>query len=247
MSGYVTHIYYSDNINVSESGEITLADPIGTFSGSGRSSSGSTELSDFDSIIGKFFYATRNSNTPGTIYYRTSTTKAYFSSGTYISYKTVSGVPSSSSSNFTYLHSTDRNAYPDSGENQGYIYDYLGVPFEKTISAARIAYGYYAGTGVYGEDNPVQLTFDFPPKFIFISPQSFVSYGDSSVHSEKIEFQIWIPGLNTRIFYEYNGNSTRTMSLNGNTFSFYETIEGNGGAVNSLNIKSKQYYYIALG
>ena len=67
-----------------------------------------------------------------------------------------------------FLQSFDRDAYPDSGEQDGYEYQYLGVPFENAVTAPKIATGSYTGTGTYGSSNPNSLTFEFDPKIVFV-------------------------------------------------------------------------------
>lgn len=148
---------------------------------------------------------------------------------------------------WVYLRSSERTAYPDSGIVDGYEFRYLGIPFQNAVTAPKVAYGSYIGTGTNSASTPVTLTFDFSPKFVLIAPDSYMKYGDSSVHSEKYYVQIWMPGITKTLFYEYNGNSTRYMSVSGNTFSFYEIISGNGGNIGTLNASGKAYYYIAFG
>ena len=145
------------------------------------------------------------------------------------------------------VYSYDENAYPHFGSDGSYEYYYAGIPFSNMTEAPRIATGSYTGTGTNSASSPVTLTFNFSPRFILIAPNSYMSYGDSSTHSEKYYFQIWMPGITETLFYKYNGNSTRYMSVNGNTFSFYQTISGNGGATGTLNASGKEYFYVALG
>lgn len=58
------------------------------------------------------------------------------------------------------------------------------------LGLAKIATGSYVGTGLYGENNPVELTFDFEPKMLVIIPANpnnrtyanySVSLGQSSI------------------------------------------------------------------
>lgn len=76
----------------------------------------------------------------------------------------------------TYEHSTDRNAYPDSGTVDGLTYTYLGVPFENARDSQRVETGSYAGTGTKGTDNPCRLSFTKKPVFVVIS-----CYSDNAV------------------------------------------------------------------
>lgn len=72
----------------------------------------------------------------------------------------------------TYEHSTDRNAFPDSGTVNGLTYQYLGVPFQKFPSVPQIAIGSYVGTGKAGNNNKNSLTFGFTPRLVVISDAS---------------------------------------------------------------------------
>ena len=67
-----------------------------------------------------------------------------------------------------YLQSSDRSAYPDSGTQAGYKYEYLGIPFDNAVTAPRIETGSYVGTGTYGQSNPSQITFEFAPSWVIM-------------------------------------------------------------------------------
>lgn len=251
-SGYSAHIHYSDNIVVADDGAISLAEPIRSFEVVGRDNNNTgIELKNLNAIKGKFFYKSgglSSAHVPkDTILYRTNTTDAYFDDGCYVSVRPVYGIPATVDGEVAYIHSTDRNAYPDSGTVDSLTYEYMGVPFQNAVTAPKVAYGSYIGTGTNSASTPVTLTFDFSPKFILIAPDSYMGYGDSNIHSEKYYVQIWMPGITKTLFYTYNGNSTRYTSVSGNTFSFYEIISGNGGNIGTLNASGKMYYYIAFG
>lgn len=58
----------------------------------------------------------------------------------------------------TYVHSPNRNAYPDSGTVDGMTYKYLGVPFENAKLGLKLETGSYIGTGtVYSTWNEITL------------------------------------------------------------------------------------------
>lgn len=63
-----------------------------------------------------------------------------------------------------YVQSSDRSAYPDSGKQDGYEYEYIGIPFDNAVGAPKIEIGSYIGTGTYGVDNPNSLALNFIPK-----------------------------------------------------------------------------------
>lgn len=70
---------------------------------------------------------------------------------------------------WSYLQSSNRNAYPDSGIVDGYEYMYLGKPYENFIEVpVEIEALSYTGTGTYGTANKNTLTFSKTPKIVFI-------------------------------------------------------------------------------
>lgn len=77
----------------------------------------------------------------------------------------------------TYVQSSDRNAYPDSGTVDGVTYTYLGVPFE---NIGRGSLGSeileYVGTGTFGKSDTNMLTFARKPLFFIISERSTNHY-----------------------------------------------------------------------
>lgn len=127
----------------------------------------------------------------------------------------------------TYEHSTDRNAYPDSGTVSGITYSYLGVPFEKFPTMPRIETGSYTGTGTYGASNPNSLTFEFAPKLLI------VSYNNMAL--------LWTGGDQGTSLYG-NTNNLR-FSTSGTTVSWYST----SSASYQNNANGVIYPYVALG
>lgn len=82
----------------------------------------------------------------GVIYKGASNISAGYTSdqlyGTRMSLKEVS----TGYSDWEYIQSSDRSAYPDSGEQNGYEYQYLGIPFDNATTAPKITTGSYVGT-----------------------------------------------------------------------------------------------------
>ena len=143
----------------------------------------------------------------------------------------VTSVPSIvPAGDWEYLHSSDRSAYPDSGTQDGYEYEYLGIPFDNAVTAPMIETGSYVGTGTYGQENPNTLTFEFVPKFVFVS-----SGGGSS------SYFLWVQGCN-KTSGEYN-NSLSVVEVSGNTLSWYSTKD----ISSQRNQNATTYYYIAIG
>ena len=167
-------VYYSNSINISQTdGTISLSDPNSlTFS-----------YDDYSNIVpaiqGKYIYA----GTDLTIVFVPQTAEVYntTSGGGFRvkirqCYKIVSvyGVPPTEMP-WQYVQSSDRNAYPDSGTQDGYEYEYLGIPFDNAVGAPKIETGSYMGTGTYGADNPIEIKVSFPPKRIFLLTLPFES------------------------------------------------------------------------
>lgn len=62
----------------------------------------------------------------------------------------------------SYLHSSDPDAYPHSGETGGYTYTYLGRAMEHVRrEPVRVLRSSYLGTGTYGASNPQQIRLPF--------------------------------------------------------------------------------------
>lgn len=130
-----------------------------------------------------------------------------------------------------YLQSSNRNAYPDSGTQDGYEYEYLGIPFDNAVTAPKIETGSYVGTGTYGSGGKNSLTFGFVPAILIITADyvnnHYVNSGyivcNSGGHSGQ------------------NGNIEAIVD--GNTVSWYS---GNNAQV-QLNTSGLTYKYVAIG
>ena len=71
---------------------------------------------------------------------------------------------------WSYLQSSDRNAYPDSGITDGYEYQYLGKPFKNAADPPiEIEVVEYTGTG---EQKTVSITFQNTPRAVLILPDN---------------------------------------------------------------------------
>ena len=130
-----------------------------------------------------------------------------------------------------YLQSSDRSAYPDSGMQYGYEYEYLGIPFDNAVTAPKIETGSYVGTGTYGSGGKNSLTFGFVPAILIITADyvnnHYVNSGyivcNSGGHGGR------------------NGNIEAIVD--GNTVSWYS---GNDAQV-QLNTSGLTYKYVAIG
>lgn len=149
-------------------------------------------------------------------------------------------VDTSTIGDWSYLQSSDRNAYPDSGITDGYEYLYLGKPYENFVNLPmRIETGSYTGTGTNGSDNPNTLTFLFVPQIVFIVED----YGSNSA----------ITGFNAIVHGQTNSNGVTyssylrwsiTWSSDGTSVSWYAY---SGTAEKQMNTSSRTYRYVAIG
>lgn len=123
------------------------------------------------------------------------------------------------------------------------------------IGACRIQTGSYTGTAAYGKSYPNTLTFNFPPKFVIITD----GYSGSSNYDGRTAFS-----YGDKFFDDTSGLGAFTtdkknhLTWSGNTVSWYysnandETNNGSDSTANSvamhqLNVKSRQYYWVAIG
>lgn len=143
----------------------------------------------------------------------------------------------------TYVMSTERNAYPDGGVVDGATYTYLGQPLSNAALAARVQVGDYAGTGLTGSSNPVELHFDDPAHVLFIfrqSANSFYPLGSEDGTAWAIAFPV-IPGTTRAVFTTTGNGLAVTTSADGRTVSYYSN-----DADAQLNTANYSYHYLAI-
>lgn len=122
----------------------------------------------------------------------------------------------------------------------GYQYEYIGVPFEKLPMASSVEIGSYIGTGVYGQENPNTLTFPQKPKLVIMGAYTG---GSNETDADGNDYIIYF-GITTRwdlqtIKGDLYFNAT---SYDGNTMSWYNTYLSN----QQYNIAGYKYYYIVI-
>lgn len=234
---------YSDKINIDQSnGEITLVSPK-TISGINARSIVGTELSP---VIGKYVQSKTVKKNGGTvdngIYLIPSDIPseliAAALAGTVMwgawtdpMYK-ITSKKVVNKGNWEYIFSDDRSAYPDSGEQNGYEYQFLGIPFENAREAPKIVIGSYVGTGKYGQSNPNELIFDSVPKIVILFRDNNTPTMPYYWGAPKIAIE--------------NGSSTdyctATVSNDPVKLNFYSDND----ADNQFNSNGKTYTYFAL-
>lgn len=209
--------FYSDQVDVSSDGKVSLRDPNEVSFNSEQSNA--VNMAKY--LLGKFIM-TDFSNTDfsaNTVYFipndasvlrEPSGTRYVYTS----KYQTVTGYP----------------AIP-----AGTTIDYLGVLGDKTS----IETGSYVGTGTSGSGNPNTLTFGFEPKFVHIQSYS-IGNGDSTGYG----FAFFLSGA--RGFTIGPSSSNDLFSLNAkfnkNILSWYQDNE-----YAQLNEKKVKYFFAALG
>ena len=157
-----------------------------------------------------------------------------------------------------YLQSTNRNAYPDGGTQDGYEYKYLGTPFENAATAAKVATVSYTGVGTYGENSRCALTFDFAPVWVFL--MTWYISGDSRFDKSQMagDFlassntcSLYMPCVPTTDsqYIGFGGTSASSDNLygkkseDGKTITWYST----SSASEQCNTQGYTYCFVAIG
>lgn len=157
---------------------------------------------------------------------------------------TVQTVTITETGPWEYIQSSDRDAYPDSGTQDGYEYQYLGVPFDNARGAPKIETGSYVGTGTYGSSNPNSLTLSFRPKLFFLDNQkgSNLYYGSGwLVYTDFLgDSYEKLPLANQTYYYPY-------MKLENNVLTWYCYNGSDNVSAYQMNASGTTYYYIAIG
>ena len=116
-----------------------------------------------------------------------------------------------------FVHSINRNEYPDSGNDGDFEYTYMGIPFENAVEVPKIATGTYRGTGKYDSANKTSITFDFVPKMVLIMGATNNSYVGRWVYGSSQMFIDWQMGSTS--------GTTNTATLSGKRLTWYNTSD----------------------
>lgn len=234
--------HYSESLNISQddgsftlSSDTTLPLSVSTYQNA-------------NTLRGKYFYCTV-SNFPNTTEYVTQN-KIYFVPATanaqvtdsgnirYISIECQDVTTELVFGDWEYIQSSNRSAYPDSGEQDGYEYQYLGIPFENAVGAPKIETGSYTGTGTYGSSNPPNtLEFHFKPLMVVVVADG---PGMLKLGTVFIQGQARNQGIGTA--YSSGSGLDLTVSWSGNSVSWYD-----GDEDRQLNTSGVTYWYCAIG
>ena len=138
-----------------------------------------------------------------------------------------------------YIQSSERNAYPDSGTQDGYEYQFLGRPLDNAVTAPKIKTGSYIGTGVYGSNNPNNLTIDVGTKMVIVirdnQPSNFGVFFPNSLSNSYIQAGYY----SSAITGGFGGCYAR---FSGNLLSWYYTSNTDL----QFNNSSNTYSYIIV-
>ena len=150
---------------------------------------------------------------------------------------------------YEYVHSTERNKYPDSGKDGIFSYSYLGTPFENAREAPKFAQLSYVGTGSYGSSNRCIVPCPFTPKLaVLVGRKGKISDSVPDYYDNLNQFMVCTEL--TSDFKKYrgftsSGNSTENTfaRLNGNSIEWYYTLNAN----DQCNTKDYTYYLFVWG
>ena len=124
-----------------------------------------------------------------------------------------------------YVNSPNPTAYPPA-EPDGYTY----IPLGQLGDKVQIAKGEYTGTGTYGNDNPVTLTFPFEPSLVLV-----VSTGPS------VTYAFFVRNCNGYLIGSNSGEIGTRWDRN--SIIWFSKV----GQGQNMNISGYIYQYIALG
>lgn len=153
----------------------------------------------------------------------------------------VANMTSENIGEWEFITSNNRNAYPDSGNKDGFDYQYMGVPLDNAVTAPKFESGSYAGTGTYGYTNKNSLTFPFSPVLLLIS-------------DGKRGFAVIPMAGENGVAHFGTTQATWSVTRDGNTISWYMS-DGNfsdgstwsDSADGQMNTSNTTYYYFAIG
>ena len=143
-----------------------------------------------------------------------------------------------------FVYSADRNAYPDSGIEDVYEYEYQGVPFENAVIASQVEIVSYAGTDTYGKSNPTSITFSFKPKLVFVYEVRF-NERSGETYMLSTDFNVLYAGTDILIKKVENAKLvfSRSVTLIGSTLSWANST----GSDDQYNSSDRDYRLIAIG
>lgn len=130
-----------------------------------------------------------------------------------------------------YVRSSTRSAYPDSGTQDGYEYEYLGIPFDNAVTAPKIEMGSYVGTGEFGSSKKNTLTFSRKPLVVIIQ----------AIDARR--FAVLLNGCTYGNAVSVGSGDSFTVSWTDTSVSWYNSEKANI----QMNVSGITYLYMAIG
>lgn len=212
-------LLYSDSVSVSqEDGTITLVSPQ-SFTGRGEQ----TTLY----INGHYF----SYDNGATIYFAEQDAQIKITTSIQIQCAKCVSVYFEDNGPWQYLHSPNRNAYPDSGAQDGYEYEYLGIPFDNAVNGVKIETGSYVGTGEFGSGKKNTLTFSRKPLAVIIQ----------AIDARR--FAVLLNGCTSGNAVSIGSGDRVNVSWTDTSVSWYNSEKSSI----QMNDSGITYYYIAIG
>lgn len=136
---------------------------------------------------------------------------------------------------YSYLQTPTQNAYQN-GIQGTTEYRYMGRPLKKLPTTARLGFGSYIGTGLYGPDHPNQLQFDFWPTIVIISVDDGLGQ----------RFFAYPQKYGNNYNHEYGYRYDTVVNWVDNSLRWY--VDGEKlDADKQLNTSGNEYRYVAIG
>lgn len=252
-------IQYATDVNISDSGDVTLANPqtyTDSFYSTTLASNCSKKLCSFapcylkglyGDSTGIYYlpegstYSEDDSFTKTTVTYTAYRIIGNTNSGTTPLLKKVSAGYEYGTSE--YVYSNDRHTYPDYGRKDGYEYEYLGIPYDNAVNAPKTIVGNYVGNGLSGASKPTTLALPFAVKLVII----YGSTLDAANPTYNPGYTILINPSEKYSTLITDGavNATGSVIWDGNTVKFWST-ESKGADGAQFNVSGETYYYFAV-
>lgn len=226
--------YYSDSYIINGNGEIELVNP-------STVNIGYVYYTGYNTLKGKYFYTTGTGQMlNGRIWFMPSDApnatrgddgpNGYYVNITAAELTLLNG-------DVEYITAPSQDAYPYSGYADGYLYEYLGIPFENAVNGAKIETGSYIGTGTYGSSNPCSFAFDFVPSLLIISSSDGSAYLMAFNYGNQAGLM-----MTNGSWYAFSNNNANIKFTWDKTVSWYSTKS----ALIQLNNSGTEYVVCAF-
>ena len=123
------------------------------------------------------------------------------------------------------------------------------------VGTPTIETGSYVGNGTYGSGNPVSITFDRTPLFVWISTRNITAntgqttYGSACFNCLPLNDSFSARGWMGDMVSSSSGlhaDSPFYVKLDGTTLSWYNSSSSYASGANQMNKNKVTYYYFAI-